>query len=106
MTVSPTARLSIAERSKIRMLVGDQEHLARVSMMSSSPSGFVANQGHGNQAEQTAPRHHRKLQDQDTGRSTFSAHTLAIVFSVCVGVCGYLLQAWTSNKASQHTGEL
>ena len=32
--------------------------------------------------------------------------TIAIVFSVCVGVCGYLLQAWTAEKASRHAGDL
>ena len=29
-----------------------------------------------------------------------------IVFSVLVGVCGYLLQAWTSDKASRQAGDL
>ena len=54
----------------------------------------------------TTPGHHRRLQDQDTDRSTLYADTIAIVLSVIVGVCGYLLQAWTSDKASQHAGDL
>ena len=60
-----------------------------------------------NQGEQTtAPCRHRQLQDADVDRGTLSADTIAIVFSVCVGVCGYLLQAWTSVRANRHAGEL
>ena len=56
--------------------------------------------------DESAAWHHRKLQDQGTDRSTLSADTIAIVLSVCVGVCGYLLQAWTAEKASRHAGDL
>jgi hypothetical protein len=56
--------------------------------------------------DQAGTPHHRQLQDQGTDRSTLSADTIAIVFSVCVGVCGYLLQAWTAEKASRHAGDL
>ena len=61
------------------------------------------------QSEQAAPPgHRRQLQDGEgtDGHGTLSADTLAIVFSVLVGVCGYLMQAWTSNKASRHAGDL
>eukprot|EP01051_Picozoa_sp_SAG22_P007942 SAG22_NODE_577_length_8975_cov_12.406827_15_plen_324_part_00 len=92
-------KLSIADRAKIRLLVGDTAHLARVSMMSSPhPSGSSApaagqNQG-GQEGERTAPRHVRQLQeDGDSGSGALSADTLAIVFSVLVGVCGYLFRS-------------
>jgi hypothetical protein len=104
MTALGTAgELSIADRAKIRLLVGDQTHLARVVMLS-APSEDVADRDQDEQA--TAPCQRRQLQDGSVDRSTLSADTIAIVFSVCVGVCGYLLQAWTSSRASQHAGEV
>eukprot|EP01051_Picozoa_sp_SAG22_P001509 SAG22_NODE_60_length_23423_cov_8.445250_13_plen_147_part_00 len=60
--------LGIADRAKIRLLVGDREHLARVS-------GIILDQNHNGQGEQAAPRH-RQLQEEDGGaadRSTLSA---------------------------------
>eukprot|EP01051_Picozoa_sp_SAG22_P006765 SAG22_NODE_454_length_10311_cov_4.304446_1_plen_590_part_00 len=95
-------KLSIADRGKIRLLVGDAAHLARVSMLSSShPSGSTAarpGQGKNNddqEGERAAPRNVRQLQeDGDSGSGALSAVTLAIVFSVLVGVLGYLFQAW------------
>ena len=99
-TLRTGGELSIADRAKIRLLVGDREHLARVAMVSSSP--FSGSE----EEEQAAPRH-RQLQDEgDSDHGTLSADSIAIVFSVCVGVCGYLLQAWTAEKASRHAGEL
>ena len=95
--------LSIADRAKIRLLVGDQMHLARIATMPSA-SEDAANRDQSEQA--TPPGRHRQLQDGGADRGTLSADTIAIVFSVCVGVCGYLLQAWTSHRASQHAGEL
>ena len=35
-----------------------------------------------------------------------SADTIAIVFSVIIGVCGYLLQAWTADRANRHAATL
>ena len=101
--LSTGGELSIADRAKVRLLVGDQTHLARMSALS-APSEAVADRDQGEQA--VNPGRHRQLQDGDAGRGTLSADTIAIVFSVCVGVCGYLLQAWTSIRASRHAGEL
>ena len=101
--------LSIADRSKIRLLVGDREHLARVSAVSSSSfsAGTAEAGGQRDEGEPVASGH-RRLQDQGSGASsdTLSADNVAIVFSVLVGVCGYLLQAWTSDKASRQVGAL
>ena len=94
-------KLSIADRAKIRLLVGGAPP-ARVSTSFPSSSAMDRDQDR----DEAAPRHHRQLQDQGTDRSTLSADTIAIVFSVCVGVCGYLLQAWTAEKASRHAGDL
>ena len=96
------SKLSIADRAKIRLLVGDSQHLARISTSPPSRSEM----GCGQDRDEAAAWHHRQLQDQGTDRSTLSADTIAIVFSVCVGVCGYLLQAWTAEKASRHAGDL
>ena len=101
-----SSQLSIAVRAKIRLLVGDTEHLARVTKIPSVPDlerAVAADHSH----DQAAPQdQHRQLQDaaNDTDKLSFDA--IAIVFSVCVGVCGYLLQAWTSEKASRHASEL
>jgi hypothetical protein len=103
-TLSTGGELSIADRAKIRLLVGDQTHVARVARTMPLPMEDVADR---DQSEQAAllGSHHR-LQDGGDDRGVLSADTIAIVFSVCVGVCGYLLQAWTSHRASQHAGEL
>ena len=101
--LSTGGELRIADRAKIRLLVGDQAHLARMSGLS-APSGDEADREQGEQA--AAPGRHRQLQDGDPDRGGLSDDTIAIVFSVCVGVCGYLLQAWTSDRASRHAGEL
>jgi hypothetical protein len=101
--LSTGGELSIADRAKIRLLVGEQTHLARL-VMTPSPSEDVADRDQGEQAAARGRR--RQLQDGGADRGTLSADTIAIVFSVCVGVCGYLLQAWTSHRASQHAGEL
>ena len=106
------SKLSVAVRAKIRLLVGDAEHLARVSKISAfapaSESAAAADSGH-DQREQAASRQHRQhrqLQDGATGTDKLSFDAIAIVFSVCVGVCGYLLQAWTAEKSSRHASEL
>ena len=101
-TLRTAGKLSIADRAKIRLLVGDSQHLARVSASTPSSSAMGCDQDR----DEAAAWHHRQLQDQGTDRSTLSADTIAIVFSVCVGVCGYLLQAWTAEKASRHAGDL
>eukprot|EP01051_Picozoa_sp_SAG22_P000459 SAG22_NODE_13_length_33548_cov_57.167773_11_plen_310_part_00 len=107
-TLRAGGELSIADRGKIRLLVGDLEHLARVSSMPPGPHFSGSATDRDTQHEQAAPRHHRQLQagGGNTDRSTLSADTIAIVLSVFVGVCGYLLQAWTSEKASRHAGDL
>lgn len=109
-----SSKLSIAVRAKMRLLVGDAEHLARVSKISPSPASRSAKDvDHGSSqgvpgvpATPRQHRQHRQLQDGATGTDKLSFDAIAIVFSVCVGVCGYLLQAWTSVKASRHTSEL
>eukprot|EP01052_Picozoa_sp_SAG31_P036404 SAG31_NODE_4538_length_3155_cov_5.869437_3_plen_161_part_00 len=95
-----SGKLSIADRAKIRLLVGDREHLVRV--LAPSRSRMKESTGY-HQGEQAMPGH-RQLQDQ--GSDALSADTLAIVFSVLVGTCGYLLQAWTSDRAQRHAGYL
>ena len=95
-------KLNIADRAKIRLLVGDLKHLARLSTSSPSSSAMDRDQDR----DEAGHWHHRQLQDQGPDRSTLSADTIAIVFSVCVGVCGYLLQAWTAEKANRHAGDL
>ena len=102
--LSTGGELSIADRAKVRLLVGDRMHLARVATMPAPSEDVAPYLDQGEQA--AAPGRHRQLQDGGADRGTLSADTIAIVFSVCVGVCGYLLQAWTSDRASRHAGEL
>ena len=53
-----------------------------------------------------ARERHRRLQDDEGGSTGLSADTIAIVLSVFVGICGYVVQAWTSNKANAHAAIL
>jgi hypothetical protein len=102
--LSTGGELSIADRAKVRLLVGDQTHFARVARTMSLPTEDVADREQGEQASFWGS--HRRLQDGGSDRGGLSADTIAIVFSVCVGVCGYLLQAWTSDRANRHAAEL
>eukprot|EP01052_Picozoa_sp_SAG31_P033650 SAG31_NODE_3830_length_3842_cov_2.970345_3_plen_278_part_00 len=97
-------KLSIADRAKIRLLVGDRDHLARVLLTPlSSSSDELADVDHLGQGEQPQVSWRRQLQED---RDTLSTDTIAVVFSVFIGVCGYLVQAWTSHKAQRHAAEL
>ena len=59
--LSTAGELSIADRAKIRLLVGEQTHLARVTTMP-SPSEDVADRDPGEQA--AARGRHRQLHAQ------------------------------------------
>ena len=93
--------LSIVDRAKIRLLVGDREHLARVL---AAPPSQMNKPAHGHIQDAQPASLHRQLQDQSN--DSLSADTIAIVFSVIIGVCGYLLQAWTADRAQRHAAEL
>eukprot|EP01052_Picozoa_sp_SAG31_P040710 SAG31_NODE_5965_length_2234_cov_75.918970_1_plen_422_part_00 len=117
--------LGPADMAKVRLLVGDREHLRRLSAdgpkpLASSHLGSHSraenrNTGHSSHPEdQTgasrliSDRGRRKLQDSST--SGMSVDTIVIVVSVLVGAAGYILQAHTARRAEraqeQQTQEL
>ena len=86
-------RISIGDRSKVRLLLGvDGSELLR--------SGSAHQQCGGN-ADRADTGFTRQLQDGAGQR--MSVDTIAIVASVLVGAAGYLVQAYTARRAEQST---
>eukprot|EP01052_Picozoa_sp_SAG31_P002831 SAG31_NODE_102_length_25175_cov_10.778553_23_plen_251_part_00 len=87
------ARISIGDRSKVRLLLGlDGSELLRSDS---------AHQQCGGSDRAEAGFFTRQLQDgADEG---MSVDTIAIVASVLVGAAGYLVQAYTARRAEQST---
>eukprot|EP01051_Picozoa_sp_SAG22_P018479 SAG22_NODE_3121_length_1922_cov_1.937466_1_plen_441_part_00 len=114
--------LRSADRAKVRLLVGDREHLWRLLSLRERP--LAADHGPAWSTDTTDSRpdedssaggrdsttHRRKLQS-DGG---VSMDTIAIVLSVLVGTAGYVVQAHTARRSEraqeeravkQHTAE-
>eukprot|EP01052_Picozoa_sp_SAG31_P010379 SAG31_NODE_567_length_14028_cov_4.022328_18_plen_593_part_00 len=95
--------LRIADRAKIRLLIGDRAHLTRFMLPTAAHDAGAQHSSASHPCRST----HRLLQNADDSSSnTLSLDTIAIVLSVFCGVCGYLLQAWTADKHNQHAAEL
>eukprot|EP01052_Picozoa_sp_SAG31_P000485 SAG31_NODE_14_length_37953_cov_109.719660_19_plen_583_part_00 len=115
--------MSAADRAKVRLLVGDQDHLRRLS---SSPSWALAagaegrsrssrnsdcgscpchgdqKGGSADERDWTLRNTRRKLQGDDaSSSSSMSADTIAIALSVLVGAAGYVVQAHTARRAER-----
>eukprot|EP01052_Picozoa_sp_SAG31_P007869 SAG31_NODE_384_length_16414_cov_7.492308_2_plen_223_part_00 len=85
--------MSLGDKSKLRLLLGDQGHLARLSIEDPQlemPEKFSLT---------NLPRL-RGLQE-DGSADGMSADTVVIVLSVLVGAAGYVLQAWTARRAER-----
>eukprot|EP01052_Picozoa_sp_SAG31_P029284 SAG31_NODE_2899_length_4933_cov_2.793795_5_plen_307_part_00 len=97
-----------ADRAKVRLLVGDREHLERLFSrrlspghdepgLDSAPAAAAASDGVSSGSEARGGAAHdqddtrRKLQSSG-GDSGISADTIAIVLSVLVGAAGYVIQ--------------
>eukprot|EP01052_Picozoa_sp_SAG31_P024792 SAG31_NODE_2133_length_6372_cov_4.372071_4_plen_410_part_00 len=102
-----------ADRAKVRLLVGDREHLRRLSaplpsrplaadhcppwFTSSSSRSSDEQEDHDHQ-DSKAERRRVQSSGSDGGMST---ETIAIVLSVLVGAVGYVLQAHTARRAER-----
>ena len=84
-------RISIGDRSKVRLLLGDGSELR--SARSTHPQC-----GGSDRADAGSTR-----QLQDGADQGMSVDTIAIVASVLVGAAGYLVQAYTARRAEQST---
>eukprot|EP01052_Picozoa_sp_SAG31_P013553 SAG31_NODE_817_length_11849_cov_6.737362_5_plen_133_part_00 len=83
--------ISIGDRSKVRLLLGDG-----CSQRSITSDGSHGRSGATNQAHFVA---NRRLQQEGDGG--ISGDTIAIVASVLVGAAGFLVQAHTERRAQQ-----
>eukprot|EP01052_Picozoa_sp_SAG31_P047487 SAG31_NODE_9527_length_1263_cov_5.292955_1_plen_251_part_00 len=84
-------RISIGDRSKVRLLLGDGSELRRSNSAHQKCGG----------SDRVDASSTRQLQDgADQG---MSVDTIAIVASVLVGAAGYLVQAYTARRAEQST---
>ena len=84
-------RISIGDRSKVRLLLGDGSELRRSNSAHQQCGG----------SDRADAGFTRQLQD-GAGQG-MSADTIAIVASVLVGAAGYLVQAYTARRAEQST---
>eukprot|EP01052_Picozoa_sp_SAG31_P024405 SAG31_NODE_2074_length_6511_cov_11.947754_1_plen_517_part_00 len=112
------AGLSIGSRAKIRLLVGDGAHLDRVSYAGGCGAAAGAEQDRSSQVTASSAaslpnlmyRTSRLLEERADGSqegkiSGMSSDTIAIVLSVLVGAAGYLVQAYTSQRADRSLAE-
>eukprot|EP01052_Picozoa_sp_SAG31_P014246 SAG31_NODE_877_length_11303_cov_18.744556_6_plen_237_part_00 len=90
--------LSIADRAKIRLLIGREARL-----VGTTDTGGSACDVHLEERVGSTRVHRRHLQAQADG---LSPDTVAVVLSVLLGVGGYLIQAWSSSKGNRHAAEL
>ena len=116
--------VSSADRAKIRVLVGDQDHLRRLESGGSWPgrleSAALDDVGRAQSTTSTASGHdasasvregaaavsfvtgsRRALQEDSASVAGMSVDTFAIVLSVLVGVAGYILQAYTARRSER-----
>ena len=93
-----TAGISIGDRSKIRMLVGDRAHLGRLFCGAAAQAGGQAAGG-----EASQPR--RGLQTKAADSDTMSMDTVAIMLTVLVGAVGYAMQSYLAQRAEQNSAE-
>eukprot|EP01052_Picozoa_sp_SAG31_P042249 SAG31_NODE_6651_length_1937_cov_1.539173_1_plen_394_part_00 len=95
--------LSLGDRAKIRLLVGDREHLERLSTPPTSWQACSAAAERGADAvigEAGSSAWRRQQQDQaNSSDGGISFDTIAIVLSVLVGGVGYIVQAYTARRA-------
>ena len=116
--------VSSADRAKIRVLVGDQDHLRRLGSGGSWPERLVPaasdDVGRAQSTTSSASGHdasasvregapavsfvsgsRRALQEDSASVAGMSVDTFAIVLSVLVGVAGYILQAYTARRSER-----
>eukprot|EP01052_Picozoa_sp_SAG31_P010756 SAG31_NODE_597_length_13674_cov_3.402947_17_plen_293_part_00 len=90
-----------AARAKVRLLVGDREHVWRLSAAAAHDDQPTSDESPTNEADgliadvqddrDAAAQRQRRLQSSDAG-SGISLDTIAIVLSVLVGAAGYVVQ--------------
>ena len=95
--------MSIGDRSKIRLLIGDAAHLSAILLHAANaesvsqlarvqpPHDRGVSRAHENTDAGGVSRHRRR-QQSDGDSETLSMDTIAIVLSVLVGAAGYLVQ--------------
>eukprot|EP01052_Picozoa_sp_SAG31_P038129 SAG31_NODE_5037_length_2783_cov_49.453800_2_plen_400_part_00 len=93
-------KLSLGDRAKLRLLVGDHAHVERIVRDGSTVWPRAQREaGHppvlGENKHQTPWR----LLQEHTAEDGLSTDTIAIVLSVLVGAAGYVLQALTARRA-------
>eukprot|EP01052_Picozoa_sp_SAG31_P022656 SAG31_NODE_1813_length_7211_cov_9.203600_3_plen_153_part_00 len=100
-----TAGLSPADRAKVRLLVGDQEHLQRLLSLHEVAGDKLRN----SRADATAPRApaRRSLQtDEPNGGGGISPDAIAIMITGLSAVVGYILQARQATAAEHAQAEI
>ena len=96
--------LSLGDRAKVRLLIGDRTHLGRfaqlgIIMESSKSSTDSARTSY---KEDQFPR---LLQEKTESDGGMSMDTMAIVLSVLVAAAGYFVQAYTARRAERSVAE-
>eukprot|EP01052_Picozoa_sp_SAG31_P016320 SAG31_NODE_1076_length_10037_cov_8.357818_7_plen_156_part_00 len=95
-------KLSVGDRAKLRLLVGDHAHLDRIVQGEKTPVLSRAHRESGHRPA-VSNKHRtslRLLQDRAAGDG-LSLDTIAIAVSVLIGAAGYVLQAYTSRRAER-----
>eukprot|EP01052_Picozoa_sp_SAG31_P021756 SAG31_NODE_1698_length_7500_cov_3.644778_7_plen_281_part_00 len=93
-------KLSLGDRAKIRLLIGDTAHMSRLFGCGAVETEIGTRSRDHPRTRQAAPVEHERRQMQGTG-THISIEALAIVFSVMVGAIGYAVQAYTARRSEQ-----
>ena len=92
--------LSIGDRAKVRVLLGDRARLGSLFPPASTAPGRLYGK-----SKPSADAIVNDLQDgrrlQDTGSSGTPYATIAIVLSVLIDAVGYMVQAWSTRRADR-----
>eukprot|EP01052_Picozoa_sp_SAG31_P037830 SAG31_NODE_4950_length_2840_cov_2.352061_3_plen_515_part_00 len=94
--------LSIGDRAKLRLLVGDAEHVSKIIDAHSSLSTIAQWPKERGGFSSSRRMLQEGAQSEEDG---VSVDTLAIVFSVLVGAAGYIVQAITATRAQRSAEE-
>ena len=97
------AGMSIGDRAKLRLLVGDREHLGKIALITEEPWAKAGDGQHGHHDIHEQDPQRRSMQDAtaDTG---LSIDTIAIVLTVLVGTAGYVGKFVLNSLLHQHGG--
>ena len=103
-------QVSLGDRAKVRLLVGDRAHLGWLSAAEPTDAAEVPWRSDDNAAGLNARPNHldgpeRRALQEKAESGGMSIDTIAIVLTVLVGAAGYIVQAYTAQRTERGATE-